>query len=98
MKTTAMLPTTVVAGMIRASRPGINRLLTSVTRVPAGTRPSRSARPSRTLDYPSRSEQVRGEWVIGGRSGVGHVRTDQPIIYPCTAAGTSSAPPAHIAA
>ncbi len=81
MKTTAMLPTTVVAGMIRASRPGINRLLTSVTRVPAGTRAIQVRQTIRTLDYPSRSEQVRGEWVIGGRSGVGHVRTDQPIIY-----------------
>ena len=81
MRTTALLPPPVVATMVQASRPGLNRLLASASKVPAGTRTRQVRQTIRTLDYPSRSEQVRGEWVIGGRSGVGHVRPDQPIIY-----------------
>lgn len=81
MRTTALLPPPVVATMVRASRPGLNRLLSTASKVPAGTRTRQVRQTIRTLDYPARSEQVRGEWVIGGRSGVGHVRTDQPIIY-----------------
>ena len=81
MRTTALLPPPVVATMVQASRPGLNRLLASASKVPAGTRTRQVRQTIRTLDYPSRSEQVRGEWVIGGRSGIGQVRPDQPIIY-----------------